>query len=259
MTSAHNVTVNGVSLYVEEHGAGLPVVLVHGGTISSAWWSPLIKRLAPRYRVIAFDSRSHGRSTNPSGELSYELIADDTAALIAELDLERPVVGGWSDGGQVALELGMRSPGIARSLIVGGVMYAFQGDEFQKVTRNLFCVDKDGRADCDAMEERNASVVEYMKALHSQSDQQWRDIAQKTATMWLEYRDLSAEILANVREPTLVVSGDRDEMIPLAHTLDIHGWLPDSELAILPGQDHAGPLTNPATFAQAVIDFVDRH
>jgi len=109
------------------------------------------------------------------------------------------------------------------------------------------------------MEEKNASVVEYMKALHSQSEQQWRDVARQTAKMWLEYRDLSAEILANVGEPTLVVSGDRDELIPLAHTLDIHGWLPDSELAILPGQDHAGPLTNPANFAQAIINFVDRH
>jgi pimeloyl-ACP methyl ester carboxylesterase len=87
--SARNITVNGVSLYVEEHGAGRPVVLVHGGTISSAWWAPLIERLAPRYRVIVFDSRGHGRSTNPTGELSYELIADDTAALIAELGLER--------------------------------------------------------------------------------------------------------------------------------------------------------------------------
>jgi pimeloyl-ACP methyl ester carboxylesterase len=138
-------------------------------------------------------------------------------------------------------------------------MHAFKGDEFQNLTRKMFCVDKKGPADCDAMEEKNASVADYMKALHSQSERQWRDVAQQTARMWLEYRDLSAEILANVREPTLVVSGDRDELIPLAHTLDIHGWLPDSELAILPGQDHAGPLTSPANLAQAVIDFVDRH
>ncbi len=258
-STARNITVNGVSLYVEEHGAGRPVVLVHGGTISSAWWAPLIERLAPRYRVIVFDSRGHGRSTNPTGELSYELIADDTAALIAELGLERPVVGGWSDGGQVALELAMRNPGVAGSLIAGGVMHAFKGDEFQNLTRSLFCLDADGRVDCDAIETHNAPVVEYMKALHSQSEQQWRDVAQQTAKMWLEYRDLSAEILANVREPTLVVSGDRDELIPLAHTLDIHRWLPDSELAILPGQDHAGPLTSPANLAQAIFDFVDRH
>ncbi len=255
MNSAHNVTVNGASVYVEDHGHGPPVVLVHGGTISSAWWSPLIELLAPHHRVIVFDTRGHGRSTNPTGELSYELIADDTVALIAELGLERPAVGGWSDGGQVALEVGLRHPEIARCLIAGGVMHDFEREAFRNATRDLFCVDAQGRADCDAMESRQAATVEYLKALHDQSERQWRDVAQWSATMWLGYRGLSAGILANVHEPTLVVSGDRDELIPLSQTVEIYQWLPAGELAVLPGQDHAAPIMKPAGFVQAIRDF----
>src|SRR3954454_896908 len=112
------VEVNGVSLYVEEQGTGDPILFVQPGLVSSAVYAGITPLLADHYRVIAFDSRGHGQSTNPDGQLSYELIADDTAALIDALELDHPVVGGWSDGGQVALELGLRYPGRARGLIV---------------------------------------------------------------------------------------------------------------------------------------------
>src|SRR5215212_11867928 len=97
------VDVNGASLYVEEHGQGDPLVLVHAGLLSSGSWAGLVPLLAESFRVITFDNRGHGRSTNPSGALSFEQLADDTAALIEVLGLERSVVGGWSDGGEVTL------------------------------------------------------------------------------------------------------------------------------------------------------------
>jgi pimeloyl-ACP methyl ester carboxylesterase len=88
-------------------------VLVHGGLGSGVEWSPVILLLADQFRVITPDSRGHGRSTNPSGQLSFPTLADDLAALIAALELDRPVVAGWSDGGQVTLELAVRHPGAA--------------------------------------------------------------------------------------------------------------------------------------------------
>ena len=87
---------------------------------SSASWAGVVPRLAGSFRVITFDDRGHGRSTNPSGALSFEQLADDTVALIEALRLERPFVGGWSDGGEVALQFGLRHPGRARALIAGG-------------------------------------------------------------------------------------------------------------------------------------------
>jgi pimeloyl-ACP methyl ester carboxylesterase len=93
------IEVNEAALYYEERGHGAPLILIHGGLASSSQWEPVVPELANGFRVITPDSRGHGRSTNPAGELSDARIADDIAALIAALRLRRPVVGGWSDGG----------------------------------------------------------------------------------------------------------------------------------------------------------------
>lgn len=252
------IEANGASLYVEEHGEGVPVVLVHGGTQSSESWRPMIPLLAESLRVIVFDSRGHGRSTNPSGELTYELLADDTAALIEVLGLERPVVGGWSDGGQVALEVGLRHPGLARALIAGGVMHNFQSPEFQGFVNYLFCIDEHGVVDCDAMEASRPVVMGWMKSAHVQTADQWRDVARQTAKMWTVYPPLTEDKVSRIDAPTLVISGDRDGAIPLSHTIDFYNWLPNSELAILPGLDHGTAVSQPSLFATAVKDFVSR-
>jgi pimeloyl-ACP methyl ester carboxylesterase len=70
--------------------------------------------------VFTPDSRGHGRTDNPSGEISYRVLADDIAALVRALDLHKPMIAGYSDGGQVALEIGLRYPDLPRCLIVGG-------------------------------------------------------------------------------------------------------------------------------------------
>ena len=135
---------NGAALHCEEHGDGAPLILIHGGLSSSAHWEPVVPELADGFRVITPDSRGHGRSTNPSGELSYALIADDIAALIAALGLQRPAVGGWSDGGQVTLELGARHPGVAGALIVGAAYPDFHAGGLREAHRALLGADEAG-------------------------------------------------------------------------------------------------------------------
>lgn len=76
--------------------------------------------------------------------------------------------------------------------------------------------------------------------------------------MWMGYPALTAERVGTITAPTLVISGDRDEAIPLAHTLDFYNWLPNSELAILPGLNHGTAISQPALFASTVADFVRR-
>src|SRR5215212_3642358 len=81
--SGRSIDVNGVVLYYKEQGEGDPLILIHGGLVSSAMWQAVRPHLIDGFRVITPDSRGHGWSTNPTGELSYPLIADDVAALIA--------------------------------------------------------------------------------------------------------------------------------------------------------------------------------
>src|SRR4051794_8215901 len=111
------IRINRASLYCDDRGAGPPIVLIHAGLISRAIGELLLPALIDDFRVITPDSRGHGRSTNPGGELSYAQLADDVAALITALDLDR--IGGYSDGGQVALEIGARHPEAAGGLIIG--------------------------------------------------------------------------------------------------------------------------------------------
>jgi pimeloyl-ACP methyl ester carboxylesterase len=107
------VEANGLRMYYEVYGEGEPLLLIHGGTATSRSWESHLPAFAEHFRVFAPDSRGHGRTDNPADELGYLLMADDVAALIEALGLQRPLVLGYSDGGQISLELAIRYPGLA--------------------------------------------------------------------------------------------------------------------------------------------------
>ncbi len=86
-------------------------------------WQTHTPFFARHFRVIAPDSRGHGRANNPTGEFSYRLMADDVVALVQALGLTKPLICGYSDGGQTALEIGMRYPNLAAALVVGAAWY----------------------------------------------------------------------------------------------------------------------------------------
>ena len=117
------VQANGLDIYYQDDGPsdGRPMLLIHGGILTSSSWRPYVAAFAEHYRVIAPDSRGHGRTNNPAGgSLSFGLLAEDMVALVQALDLQKPLIIGYSDGGQVALEIGMRYSGLPGALVIGG-------------------------------------------------------------------------------------------------------------------------------------------
>ena len=172
-TPGRQVEVNGASLYVEEHGAGVPLVLVHGATRSRRMWDPTLPFLTPYARVITFDNRGHGHSTDPSGGITYRLIANDTAALVEALGLDRPLVGGYSLGGLVALEFGLHHSHLARGLIVGGATTGTEIDVARAQLRTAMYGDQDGIVDFDALERENPALVPLLRAMQPDGDQHW--------------------------------------------------------------------------------------
>jgi pimeloyl-ACP methyl ester carboxylesterase len=258
--SGHTIELNGAALYYQEYGDGAPLVLVHGGLVSSAEWGPVARQLTDGFRVITPDSRGHGRSTNPSGELSYRGIADDLAALVAALGLRRPVVAGWSDGGQVALELGARHPGIADALIVGAAYPDFSTSGLRDAHRALLGADDAGVPDPEWLDAQLGEFAEAIKSSHPGGAEQWRALVRQTAPMWLDYAGLGPDDLRAIQVPTLVLAGDRDELVPLDLTVSLYRALPNAELAICPHTDHAGPTPERApVFASVIRDFAQRH
>jgi pimeloyl-ACP methyl ester carboxylesterase len=257
--SGRSIDVNGAALYYEEHGDGAPLILIHGGLSSRSSWDPVVPELGDRFRVITPDSRGHGRSTNPAGELSYSLIADDIAGLIAALGLRRPVVAGWSDGGQVTLELGARHPRAAEALIVGAAYPDFEAG-LRDAHRALLGADDAGAPDPDHLDAELGEFAEEIKALHPGGAEQWRRLVGQTAPMWLDYEGLGPDDLVAIQTPVLVLAGDRDELIPLDLTMSLFEALPDAELAICPRLTHDGPTPERAKVLVSLIqDFARRH
>jgi len=110
--------VNGINLYYEIHGSGQPVVLLHGGLGAIEMFGEVLPMLAAKRQVIAVDLQAHGRTADIDRPMRYEAMADDIAALIAHLSLDKPDVMGYSLGGGVALRTAIQHPDVVRKLVV---------------------------------------------------------------------------------------------------------------------------------------------
>ena len=109
--------VNGIDLYYETHGTGRPLILLHGGLGSGEMFGPVLPQLTQRHQVIAVDLQGHGRTADIDRPIDVRLMADDIAALIDHLGLEKPDVVGYSLGGGVALQTAAKYPAKVRRLV----------------------------------------------------------------------------------------------------------------------------------------------
>jgi pimeloyl-ACP methyl ester carboxylesterase len=116
MTPAETyIEANGLRVYYEVYGEGEPLLLLHGGTATSRSWASHLPAFTEHFRVFAPDSRGHGRTDNPTGELGYRAMADDVAALVDALGLRRPLILG-SRARDALPRVGQR-PGLGRHAV----------------------------------------------------------------------------------------------------------------------------------------------
>jgi pimeloyl-ACP methyl ester carboxylesterase len=252
------VQANGLSVYYEEWGAGEPLVLLHGATVTHAMWASVIPDLAAQYRVIAPDLRGHGRTNNPAEAFSYRLLAEDTAALVEALGLEQPHLCGWSDGGQIALEVGMRFPSLPRSLIVGAAQYSYP-DHYQ-AAMGLMGFMAPGVVLFDQTERAAPGFLDMVRQLHCPTHGPGYEetLLTQLCTMYLTPLNYTRWDFSRIIRPTLVIVGDRDWGIPLEEAVGMYRQIPLAELAVISRGDHALPTSRPALFAATVLDFLER-
>ena len=229
----HYVSANSLEIYYEEYGSGEPLILLHGGTVTSQMWQPHIPFFAQHFRVIAPDSRGHGHTNNPIGELSYRMMADDVAAFIQALDLKKPLIFGYSDGGQIALEVGMRYANLTKALVVGAAWYKFSEAYLSSLKASGY--EGPGVVNFDLLKE-NASedYINLLKTEHTCSDDPdyWQTLLTQISTMWWTPLDYDERDFQKITEPTLILIGDRDGMIPLSDVVEMYQLVPNAELTI---------------------------
>jgi pimeloyl-ACP methyl ester carboxylesterase len=250
------VRANGLNIYYEEYGAGQPLLLIHGGAINGrVAWGPYIPRLLQHFRLIIPDSRGHGRTDNPDQRLSYRVMADDTNALCQALSLEQPLICGYSDGGQIAIDIGVRYPRLARGLVIGAASHRFSASYFEFIRALGFVAP--GEVDLDRAP---PELIGLVQQLHSDvyGPEYWKTLLQHLSTMFLTQLEYTDADLERMTTPTLLVIGDRDDAF-FDEVLGMYRLIPGAELAVAPGADHLSFLTKADLFGPLCLDFLLRH
>jgi pimeloyl-ACP methyl ester carboxylesterase len=255
------VQVNGIALSYQVFGSGSPLVLLHGGFGSVEMFGPNVELLAAGRRVIGVDLQSHGRSPAANRPMHFETMADDIAALITELELERASIMGFSLGGAVALRAAIQHPQLVARLVLVSTVFKRSGWHPEMT------------AGMDAMGPEVAEPLKhspmyetYVRVAPRKED--WPVlVTQLTTALKIDY-DWSAEV-ARLPMPVMIVVGDADGLPP-SHAVDFFcllgggkrdaNWdrsgMTHHRLAILPGLTHYDINVSP-TLSQAVIPFLD--
>jgi pimeloyl-ACP methyl ester carboxylesterase len=269
-----NVTADdGVKLYYEETGSGVPVVFVHefGGDCRS--WEPQVRHFARTWRCIAFNARGYPPSDVPDDVAMYsqQRARDDILAVLDGLGIDTAHIVGLSMGGFAALHFGFRYPDRARSLVVGGAGYGAHPDVREQFARETAAVAD--RIEADSMAEFGKVYAigptrvqfankdprgwqEFADQLREHSTRgsanTMRGVQGKRPSLY----DLADEMRA-LRVPTLIVNGDEDEPC-LDVGLFMKRSIVSSALVLLPRTGHLCNLEEPALFNRVCGDFMTR-
>jgi pimeloyl-ACP methyl ester carboxylesterase len=253
------VPVNGVELYFEVHGAGEPLVMLHGGVNPSEMFGTPLAEMAKTRQVVAIHMRGHGFSTDTLYPWSYEDMADDVAAAIGELGITRADVMGYSLGAGVALQTAIRHSDVVNKLIVISMAFRADGGDYPEI-RAAF---QSMPANAPAIGKGIAASP--LAAVYPETN--WTTMMLKTGQMNQPSHDWSSDV-AKITAPTLIMFADADSIM-LDHMVEFYKLLgggqrdggmdasgrSKNQLAIIPGRTHYDILTHPAVtrFAEAFL------
>jgi pimeloyl-ACP methyl ester carboxylesterase len=255
--------VNGLHLYFERHGAGRPLVVLHGGLGSGEMFGPILPILSANHEVILPDLQGHGRTADIDRPIEARHMADDIAALIDHLGLQQPDLIGYSLGGGVAMHLAFRHPEKIRKLVA--VSAHIRRDA---IPAEMLAQQAQVNANAVAFLRDTPMYQNYQRVAPRPDD--FATLLDKIGASMANDFDFSEQV-RNLRVPTLVAAADAD-MAPPSHYVEIFklldgslrdgGWMGEGRpkgghaLAILPGLTHYNMAESPL-LAAAALDFLD--
>jgi pimeloyl-ACP methyl ester carboxylesterase len=217
--------VNGIQFYYEIHGEGKPLVLIHGGgsTIQTSF-SVLLPLFAQHHKVIAVELQAHGHTKDRDTASSFVQDADDVAALLAYLKIDKADFLGFSNGGHTLIEMGIRHPAIINKLIIISSFYKREG-AFTGFFDNM------DHANLDNMP---APLKEaYLKIPGNDSAGLIKMFNQDKNRM-IHFKDWDDQQLASIKAPCFIINGTQD-VGTVEHSVKMAHIIPGAELMILPG------------------------
>jgi len=221
--------VNGLRMYYEIHGSGRPLVLLHGGLATiDAEFGSVVQTLSRGRQVIAVEQQAHGRTADIDRRLSLEQMADDTAGLLRQLEIEQADFFGFSMGGSTALQIAIRHPELTRKLAIVSGGYSIDGFQPGMVDMLLDYEPADPLPD-------PARKREFERV--AATPEQWPAAVARLKEAIGSYEGLRREYLRSIRAQTLFVTGETG-MLRVGHVGEMSRLVRKSQLKVFPGNDH---------------------
>lgn len=262
LAEGRTASVNGLTMYYEVHGAGRPLVLLHGGlcTIESCF-GKLLPALAKGRQVIAMEQQAHGHTADVARPLTYEQMAEDTAALLRQLNITDADFLGYSIGGGIALQIAIRHPDLVRKLVLAAPAASREG-LYPHVLEQIETLRPENLAGSPWHEA-------YMKVAPNPAN--WPVLIEKVKQLTRDFVGRPIETIRAIKAPALVIIGDADIVRPehavqLVRLLgggvagdDVSGrpHIPRSQLAVLPGTTHVTLIDRVDWLLPMVGEFLD--
>jgi pimeloyl-ACP methyl ester carboxylesterase len=264
-------TDDGVRLYVEEHGDGHPMLLIHEFAGDHRSWQPQVEHFRDRYRCVVYAARGYPPSDVPTEVEAYSQAraVDDALAVLNGLGIGRAHVVGLSMGGFCALHLGLREPDRTSSLLVAGVGYGAPPEAQERFRRESARIAQAFRAEGAAAVAPRYAVGPARVQLQNRNRQRWQEFVAALA----EHSSTGSELtqlgvqsrrpslyamrdeLGALHVPTLILAGDEDDG-SLDASLMLKRTVPSAGLLVLPRTGHTANLEVPAAFNGAVDEFL---
>jgi pimeloyl-ACP methyl ester carboxylesterase len=228
-------SVRGIKMYTEVYGEGKPLLLIHGNGGDMSAFKNNIPYFSKRYKVIAVDSRAQGKTIDNNDSLSFEMMADDFAALLEAMHIDSAYVIGWSDGGINALLLALRHPDKVIKLVSTGA----------NMTPDSSAIVPDNWRDEKKQYDSERNII-------------WTTPKEKND--WKIFKldwdqpNVPLENLRGIRCPSLIVCGDHD-VITIEHTVGIYKNIPRAYLWVVPNSGHPTLIEHRDDFDRLVEDF----
>jgi len=261
--------VDGVRIHYQEKGAGEPLVLIHGYLASTFAWKDVFDPLSQQFHVIAVDLKGFGFSAKPDGDYTRRAQGDLLIRLLEHLGIDRAILCGNSMGGEVAMNAAVRRPDRVSALILvdssgvtvsggdsvtpGVAGWPVIGPAIMSLALISDSLARDGLRQCfhDKSIVTDEQVAAYYRPLTTRDGQRAAFLARKQAAI----NPIEPEI-NKIWQPTLIIWGAEDELIPLEAGRKLNSMIAGSRLVVFDGCGHVPQAETPGRFMAEVSDFV---